>query len=336
MPERMPSKLLEVSELQAGFRIEGTMYPAVDHVSLQIDSGKIICVVGESGCGKSVLSLSIMGLLPKGIGTIMHGSVNFQGKDLAALTPEQMNQIRGNDISMIFQEPMTALNPVFTIGSQLQEVLLNHTNLTKKEARQQTIQLLQQVGISRAESIIDEYPHQLSGGMRQRVMIAMAIACQPKLLIADEPTTALDVTIQAQILELLKQIQQQSDMSILLITHDLGVVAEMADEVIVMYAGQIVEQADVEQIFYHPKHPYLQLLLKSIPKLNEEKERLDSIQGMVPSLKAMPRVGCRFADRCPSVMEQCRTVTPELQELEAAQQVRCLLYTSPQSQEVQS
>ncbi|WP_152394355.1 ABC transporter ATP-binding protein [Paenibacillus guangzhouensis] len=326
MSEPTPTPLLEVEHLHAGFRIQGKMYHAVDNVSLKLHAGKIICIVGESGCGKSVLSLSIMDLLPKGIGTVTEGRVQFNGRDLTKLSMEEMNKIRGKEISMIFQEPMTALNPVFTIGSQLQEVLLNHTTMNKKESRARVIELLKQVGISRADRIVDEYPHQLSGGMRQRVMIAMAIACNPKLLIADEPTTALDVTIQAQILELLKDIKQHSDMSILFITHDLGVVAEMADEVIVMYGGQIVEQAPVAAIFHDPKHPYLRLLLQSIPRMEETKHRLESIQGIVPSLRNMPRVGCRFADRCPSVMDHCRTVTPELLPHTDGHTVRCLLY----------
>lgn len=318
--------LLEVKHLKAGFNIKGKFYNAVTDVSFEMKSGKVICIVGESGCGKSVLSLSVMGLLPKGIGQISDGEINFEGKNLAKLTPAEMNKIRGKDLGMIFQEPMTALNPVFTIGSQLQEVLLNHTSMNKKQARERSIELLKMVGISRADSLVDEYPHQLSGGMRQRVMIAMAIACNPKILIADEPTTALDVTIQAQILELLKNIQQQSNMSVLLITHDLGVVAEMADEVIVMYAGQIVEQGPVDKIFHDSKHPYLSLLLQSIPRLDEERERLDSIKGIVPSLVEMPQVGCRFVDRCPHAMEHCRTVSPVLGEVSQGHSVRCLLY----------
>jgi peptide/nickel transport system ATP-binding protein len=237
-----------------------------------------------------------------------------------------MNRLRGNEISMIFQEPMTALNPVFTIGSQLQEVLFNHQKLSKKEARTKSIDLLKSVGISRPDNIVDEYPHQLSGGMRQRVMIAIAIACQPKLLIADEPTTALDVTVQAQILELLKQIQEDNNMSIILITHDLGVVAEICDDVIVMYAGQIVEKADVDSLFYRPKHPYTKLLLESIPKLDEKVDTLGSIEGIVPSLKNMPLVGCRFVDRCPVAMEDCKEIAPMLAVVESGHEVSCLLY----------
>jgi peptide/nickel transport system ATP-binding protein len=319
--------LLEVKNLQAGFMIEGQLYNAVDDVSFQLKPSQVLGVVGESGCGKSVMSLSIMGLLPKGKSKVAGGEIVFSGSDIAKLSPKQMNKLRGKDIGMIFQEPMTALNPVFTIGFQLREVLMNHLPITKKEAKAKSIELLKSVGISRAEKIIDEYPHQLSGGMRQRVVIAMAIACEPKLLIADEPTTALDVTIQAQILELLRDIQQKKHMSMILVTHDLGVVAEMADEIIVMYAGQIVERGKVQQIFQTPKHPYLKLLLDSIPRLDIEKERLDSIKGIVPSLVNMPRTGCRFADRCPSAMDECRKVNPQLAHIGEDQHVRCLLYS---------
>lgn len=318
--------LLNVQNLQAGFMINGQLYHAVDDVSFQLKAGQVIGVVGESGCGKSVMSLSIMGLLPKGISRVSNGEIHLNGEQLNVMSDKKMNMVRGKDIGMIFQEPMTALNPVFTIGYQLQEVLLNHTTLRKNQARLKAIHLLKSVGISRAEQIIDEYPHQLSGGMRQRVMIAMAIACEPKLLIADEPTTALDVTIQAQILELLRDIQLQSGMAMILITHDLGVVAEMADEVIVMYAGQIVEQGDIEQIFHDPKHPYLRLLLQSIPRLDTDRNRLESIQGIVPSLVNMPQVGCRFADRCPDVMNTCRSISPMLSDIGKSHQVRCLLY----------
>ena len=239
-----------------------------------------------------------------------------------------MNKIRGKDISMIFQEPMTSLNPVFTIGSQIQEIILNHSKMSKAEAKSKAIDLLKQVGIPRADQIVDEYPHQLSGGMRQRVMIAIAIACQPKLLIADEPTTALDVTVQAQILDLLKTIQAKNDMSIVLITHDLGVVAEMCDEVIIMYAGKIVERTNVDNLFHNPQHPYTKLLMASIPRIDEEVEKLTTIQGIVPSLKNMPQIGCRFVDRCPSAMPDCRNVTPQLSFIDQGHEVSCLLYES--------
>ncbi|WP_010283375.1 ABC transporter ATP-binding protein [Bacillus timonensis] len=318
--------LLEVKGLKTGFNIDGEIYHAVDGVSFKVNPRQIVGIVGESGCGKSVMSMSVMKLLPVGIGEITDGEVVFQGSNIENLSEAQMNKIRGKDISMIFQEPMTALNPVFTIGFQLSEVLFNHFDISKQDARERCITLLKSVGISRPEKIVDEYPHQLSGGMRQRVMIAMAIACQPKLLIADEPTTALDVTVQAQILDLLKEIQEKNDMSVILITHDLGVVAEMCDEVIVMYAGKIVERTDVDSLFYNPKHPYTKMLLDSIPKLDVEEEALGSIDGIVPSLKNMPKVGCRFADRCPMATDDCRRITPELAEVENGHEVSCLLY----------
>lgn len=318
--------LLEVKGLKTGFNIDGEIYHAVDGVSFSVKSRQIVGIVGESGCGKSVMSMSVMKLLPVGVGEITDGEVVFQGNNIENLSESEMNKIRGKDVSMIFQEPMTALNPVFTIGFQLSEVLLNHFDISKQDARERCISLLQSVGISRPEKIVDEYPHQLSGGMRQRVMIAMAIACQPKLLIADEPTTALDVTVQAQILDLLKEIQEKNDMSVILITHDLGVVAEMCDEVIVMYAGKIVERTDVDTLFYNPKHPYTKMLLDSIPKMEEEEETLGSIEGIVPSLKNMPRVGCRFAERCPVATDECKRITPELAEVESGHEVSCLLY----------
>ena len=320
--------MLEVRNLKTGFDIEGEIYHAVDGVSFSVKPRQIIGVVGESGCGKSVMSLSIMKLLPMGIGQITGGEIKFQGKNIENNSNDEMNKIRGKDISMIFQEPMTSLNPVFTIGFQIEEVMLNHSNITKKEARNKAIELLKSVGISRPEKIVEEYPHQLSGGMRQRVMIAIAIACQPKLLIADEPTTALDVTVQAQILELLKSIQEKNDMSIILITHDLGVVAEMCDEVLVMYAGKIVERTNVDNLFYNPKHPYTKLLMASIPRIDKEVEELATIQGIVPSLKNMPKTGCRFVDRCPSAMSECSTVTPMLKTIDSGHDVACLLYES--------
>lgn len=322
--------LLEVRNLETAFQIDGQYYNAVDQVSFKVKKRQVIGVVGESGCGKSVMSLSIMQLLPKGIGKIRHGEVFYNGRRVDTLSEKEMNKIRGNEISMIFQEPMTSLNPVFTIGYQLQEVLLNHKHITKKEARLKSIELLKSVGIPRAEKIIDEYPHQLSGGMRQRVMIAIAIACQPKLLIADEPTTALDVTVQAQILSLLKNIQAENDMAIMLITHDLGVVAEICEEVLVMYAGKIIERATVDALFYNPKHPYTELLLGTIPKLDQQVEMLSTIPGIVPSLKNMPQQGCRFANRCPKAMEECLSVTPLLAEDEVGHEVACLLYASSQ------
>jgi peptide/nickel transport system ATP-binding protein len=318
--------VLEVNNLKTGFRIGGKYYNAVDGVSFSVQPKQVIGIVGESGCGKSVMSLSIMGLLPKENGKILNGEILFQEQDLSKLKDKEINKVRGKDIGMIFQEPMTSLNPVFTIGFQIQEALLNHTDLTKNEARLKSIALLKSVGISRPEKIVDEYPHQLSGGMRQRVMIAIAIACQPKVLIADEPTTALDVTVQAQILELLKEIQEVNNMSVLLITHDLGVVAEMCDEVIVMYAGRIVEKTDVDTLFHDPKHPYTKLLMGAIPKMDEEVEELSTIKGIVPSLVNMPEVGCRFVGRCPQATSECKTITPVLDEVSPGHEVSCLLY----------
>ncbi|EKN65404.1 oligopeptide ABC transporter ATP-binding protein AppD [Neobacillus bataviensis LMG 21833] len=331
--QRKEAPLLEVKNLETAFDIDGTDYNAVDNVSFQVKPRQIVGVVGESGCGKSVMSLSIMQLLPKGIGKVKSGEIIFDGINLEKMSESQINKIRGKDVSMIFQEPMTSLNPVFTIGYQLQEVLFNHLKISKREARQKAIALLKSVGISRPEKIVDEYPHQLSGGMRQRVMIAIAIACQPKLLIADEPTTALDVTVQAQILELLKEIQEVNDMSVILITHDLGVVAEMCDEVIVMYAGKIVERTDVDTLFHNPKHPYTTLLLGAIPKMDGTEERLSSIQGIVPSLTNMPKAGCRFAHRCPKAMPECTTITPLLRDIEQGHEVACLLFETSKPRE---
>lgn len=318
--------LLEVKHLETAFKIEGELYNAVDDVSFVVNKNQIIGIVGESGCGKSVLSLSIMKLVSHENGRIQGGELIFNGKHLEQMKEGDMNKMRGKDISMVFQEPMTSLNPVFTIGYQIQEILLNHIKLSKEEARFESIALLKSVGIPRPDEIINEYPNQLSGGMRQRVMIAIAIACQPKLLIADEPTTALDVTVQAQILELLKEIQKVNEMSVLLITHDLGVIAEMCDEVLVMYAGKIVERTNVDTLFYGPKHPYTKLLMRAIPKMDEDVESLTTISGMVPSLKNMPRKGCRFYNRCPAKMPRCERITPQLSEIEIGHFVSCLLY----------
>ena len=320
------TNLLKVENLHTGFFINNELHNAVAGVSFDVKRKEVVCVVGESGCGKSVMSLSIMKLLPELTSKISDGEILFEGKDLVKKSDKEMQKVRGKDIAMIFQEPMTALNPVFTIGYQLQEVLFNHMKISKKAARERGIELLKEVGISRPERIIDEYPHQLSGGMRQRVMIAMAMALHPKLLIADEPTTALDVTVQAQILDLLKHIQEESDMAIMLITHDLGVVAEMADKVLVMYAGQVVEDADVVELFTNPKHPYTDALLDSIPRMDQQEDRLNTIKGVVPPIDKMPKVGCRFADRCPKAFEDCTKVTPQLAEVKGGHKARCLLY----------
>jgi peptide/nickel transport system ATP-binding protein len=321
----MKKKLLEVNNLEIKFRNHETEVVAVTGVSFDIHEGETVGLVGESGCGKSVTSLTIMGLLPNPPGRVSKGNIHFEGQDLLALSPSAMRDIRGNRISMIFQEPMTSLNPVFTIGKQLDEAILLHRNISKKEARAINVDMLRKVGIPRAESIAKEYPHQLSGGMRQRVMIAMALACQPKLLIADEPTTALDVTVQAQILDLMRRMRDETGTSILMITHDLGVVAEMCDRVLVMYAGQVVEEADVVTLFTEPKHPYTLGLLQSIPQLHKKVSRLPSIPGQVPALSKMPQ-GCRFAPRCTHVMDKCLSQNPELISLKDGHKCRCWLY----------
>lgn len=320
------NSLLHVHELYTGFFIDGELHHAIADISFNVKPKEVVGVVGESGCGKSVMLLSIMQLLPKQDAKISNGSIQFRGEELTNKSEKEMNQLRGKDMAMIFQEPMTALNPVFTIGFQLTEVFFNHKDISKREARAKAVQLLREVGISRPEKIIEEYPHQLSGGMRQRVMIAMAVAMNPQLLIADEPTTALDVTVQAQILELLKDIQDKADMAIMLITHDLGVVAEMADRVIVMYAGQVVETAGVIDLFTRPKHPYTEALLASIPRMEQSEEKLNTIDGIVPPLENMPRIGCRFADRCPMAFADCTKVTPNLAEVTEGQYARCLLH----------
>jgi oligopeptide/dipeptide ABC transporter ATP-binding protein len=318
--------LLQVKDLQTQFRTDAGLVNVVDGVNLELKKGEILGVVGESGCGKSVTSLSIMQLLPKGIGKIVAGTVSFEGKDILSMSNSQMRKMRGSQISMIFQEPMTSLNPVFQVGEQIMEAIRFHLKLSKKEAKAYAIEMLKKVGISRPESVVDEYPHQLSGGMRQRVMIAIAMACEPKILIADEPTTALDVTIQAQILNLMRQLQEEKGTSILLITHDLGVVAEMCDRVVVMYAGQVVEETDVRSLFHQPKHPYTKGLLASLPQLSGDQDKLSSIPGQVPALDEMPS-GCRFAPRCSARMSICETSNPDLLDLGNQHQCRCHLYT---------
>ena len=311
-----------MKDLVTCFKIGDREFNAVDSCSFGVSRGKTLGIVGESGCGKSVTSLSIMRLIPNPPGKIKSGQILFEGKNLANLTEEEMRSLRGNEISMIFQEPMTSLNPVFTIGDQISEVFRIHRKNTRKEARELSIEMLKKVRIPSPETRIDEYPHQLSGGMRQRVMIAIALACQPKLLIADEPTTALDVTIQAQILALMDELQQEQNMSTLLITHDLGVVAESCDDVVVMYGGRIVERATAHQLFSAPKHPYTLGLLESIPRLGEKKHRLKTIPGIVPSLGKFPH-GCRFQDRCPFVTQECRNQEPILRRLNDGSEVAC-------------
>ncbi len=307
--------LLEVKGLQTSFETPRGLVRAVDGVSFSIPKGKTLCLVGESGCGKSVTSLSVMRLIPRPPGRIESGEIWFGGRDLLKLSSEEMRKLRGNEISMIFQEPMTSLNPVFTVGDQIGEPLQIHRGMGRSQRRERAIELLKLVGIPAPERRVDDYPHQMSGGMRQRVMIAMALACEPKLLIADEPTTALDVTIQAQILELLRGLQERFGMSILLITHDLGVVAEMAHDVAIMYAGQIVESATVNEVFKNPRMPYTQGLLRSVPRLSAGGERrgrrLESIPGIVPNLLDLPR-GCRFQDRCRHVEDKCKQAPVEL------------------------
>lgn len=316
--------LLNVSGLKTHFFTAEGVVRSVDGVDITIGEGETVGLVGESGCGKSVTSLSIMRLVPWPPGKIVEGSIMFQDKDIVRVSEAEMRDIRGNDIAMIFQDPMTSLNPVFTIGDQIVETIRLHMKLDKKKALSRAIDLLKQVGIPRAEQIVKEYPHRLSGGMRQRVVIAMAMACNPKLLIADEPTTALDVTIQAQILDLMRKLKKDNGTSILMITHDLGVVAEMCDRVIVMYGGKVVEEADVDTLFATPSHPYTKGLLQSIPSIDEEKEWLDSIPGNVPIPSEMPE-GCKFAPRCAYAIERCRTEEPRLYEVGNGQKSRCFL-----------
>lgn len=311
------SKLLEVKNLKTQFKTDDGTFLAVDDVSFSVEKGKTLGIVGESGCGKSVTSLSIMRLI-QSPGKIIGGEVQFKGKNLLTATENEMRSVRGNEIAMIFQEPMTSLNPVFTCGDQIEEVIrLHKKDLSPAEVKTQAIEMLRKVGIPAPEKRYEEYPHQLSGGMRQRVMIAMAISCDPHLLIADEPTTALDVTIQAQILDLMRKLQKDFGGGMILITHDLGVVAEMCTEVTVMYAGKIVEYGTVEDIFYRPQHPYTQGLLNSIPHF-ESGQRLDKLQtipGMVPSLLNLPK-GCRFYDRCKKSQPACQNAMPELKNVE--------------------
>ncbi|MEN5082553.1 ABC transporter ATP-binding protein [Bosea sp. TWI1241] len=307
--------LLEIDKLQTHFRTPDGINRAVDGVSFAIEAGQTLAVVGESGCGKSVTAMSILRLIPEPPGKIA-GAIRFQGRNLLDCSDAEMRAIRGNEISMIFQEPMTSLNPVLTIGRQIGETLRLHQKLSKADAKERAVEMLQLVGIPEPRRRVDEYPHQLSGGMRQRVMIAIALACSPKLLIADEPTTALDVTIQAQILDLMRDLKQRVGAAIMLITHDLGVVAEVADQVVVMYAGRKVEEAPVGELFANPRHPYTQGLLGAVPKLGSSLtghvERLAEIPGLVPSLKKKIE-GCVFAGRCPKVADLCRQVAPGLE-----------------------
>lgn len=321
------NRVLTVEELQTSFFTDDGEVPAVDGVDFHVNEGEVLGIVGESGCGKSVTSLSIMGLVPKPPGKIVGGKILFQNEDLTKATEKRMRKIRGNDIAMIFQEPMTSLNPVFTIGNQLIEAIRIHKKYRKQEARQRAIEIMKLVGLPRAEELLNEYPHQLSGGMRQRVMIAMAMVCDPKLLIADEPTTALDVTIQAQILKLMKQLNKELNTAIILITHDLGVVAEVCDRIIVMYSGKVVEEGDVQTIFKNPQHPYTKGLIQSVPDMRNKQQRLYSIPGNVPRPGSVNQ-GCRFAARCEFAMNRCWSENPDLYVTQEGHQTRCFLHES--------
>ena len=324
----MTKPLLEISDLKTHFFTDDGVVKAVDGVSFSVEKKESFGLVGESGCGKSITALSIIRLIPNPPGKIVGGSILLEGEDLVNKSEREMQKIRGKDISMIFQEPMTSLDPLFTIGDELIEVLMLHQNLDRKEAMKKSIEMLKVVGIPEAEKRIKEYPHQLSGGMRQRAMIAMALSCNPKLLIADEPTTALDVTIQAQILRLIEDLKDDFSTAVLLITHDLGVVAETCKNVAVMYAGKIVEQGSVENIFENPLHPYTVGLNNAIPRLDVDKKRLQIIEGNVPNLIDMPK-GCKFYPRCPYVMDICRTVEPPLEKKENGHLSRCYLEELP-------
>jgi peptide/nickel transport system ATP-binding protein len=314
--------LLEVRGLTTVFDTDDGEVRAVDGVDFGLERGRTLGIVGESGCGKSVTALSIMGLVPRPPGRIVAGEVRFEGEDLLKLPPARLRELRGARLSMIFQEPMTSLNPAFTVGDQVAEALLRHGSTGRKEAKDQAIEMLRRVRIASPERRARDYPHRLSGGLRQRVMIAMALACNPRLLIADEPTTALDVTIQAQILELMRALRSELGTAIILITHDLGVIAELADDVIVMYAGEVVERCAVAALFAEPHHPYTIGLLGSIPRLDLEQQRLSAIEGTVPNAAAMP-AGCRFHARCPFAVERCFKEAPPLAEIKARHFVSC-------------
>ena len=316
--------LLEINNLHVGFRIKDDFYDAVDNVSLTLEKNEILAIVGESGCGKSTLATTIMGLHNKN-NTKITGDIIYNDVNLVNLNEALYNKIRGNDIGMIFQDPLASLNPLMTIGAQIDEALYYHTELNEKERTERVLELLGQVGIPNPQRTYKQYPHELSGGMRQRVVIAIALSCKPPIIIADEPTTALDVTIQAQILDLIKGLQAEMHAGIILITHDLGVVAEMADRVAVLYAGEVVEIGTAEQIFKNPQHPYTRSLLRSIPQIDDEEvgEELYVIQGMVPSLKTLDRQGCRFADRIPWVKDEHHEHNPTLHEVEEGHHVRC-------------
>ena len=328
--ERKP--ILKVKNLKTHFYTEDGVVKAVDGVSFELYEGETLGIVGESGSGKSVTSLSIMRLLDEK-GRIVDGEIIFRGKNLLELPESEMRKIRGNEIAMIFQEPMVALNPVYTIGDQIMEAIMLHQGVGEKEARKMAIDLLRKVGIPEPEKRVDQYPHQLSGGMRQRAMIAMALSCRPSVLIADEPTTALDVTIQAQILDLMKELQREYGMALIMITHDMGVIAEMADRVVVMYAGQVVEYGEVHEIFKHPRHPYTYGLLSSIPRLDVEQQKLKSIPGTVPDPLNFPP-GCRFHPRCEFAQERCKKEIPQMVEVSPGHYSRCFFWEKLKGLEV--
>ncbi|MHB8156250.1 MAG: ABC transporter ATP-binding protein [Desulfocucumaceae bacterium] len=320
----MSSPLLQVTDLKTHFFLDDGVVPAVDGVSFQLNSGETLAIVGESGSGKSITANSIMRLIPSPPGKIVGGQILFEGEDLLIRPEKEMRHIRGNLISMIFQEPMTSLNPVFRVGDQISESLILHQGMKSKEALEKSIEMLRLTGIPSPEKRVHDYPHQMSGGMRQRVMIAMALCCRPKLLIADEPTTALDVTIQAQILDLMRDLRDQFGTAILMITHDLAVVAEMADRAVVMYAGRMVKEAPVEMLFDEPLHPYTRGLLSSIPRMEEKKDKLFVIEGTVPNPMHLPP-GCAFAPRCPEAVGQCHRESPSILSMENVRKVSCWL-----------
>jgi peptide/nickel transport system ATP-binding protein len=325
----MAERLLDVKGLKTHFFTDEGVVRAVDGVDFHIDKGETLGIVGESGCGKSVTALSVMRLIPQPPGRIVEGEINYNGRNLLDLTPAQIRKIRGKEISMIFQEPMTSLNPVFTCGEQIAEAIRLHEGLGRRDAMDKTVEMLRLVHIPNAERRVKEYPHQLSGGMRQRIMIAMALSCNPKLLIADEPTTALDVTIQAQILELLNELKAKLNMAVMLITHDMGVIAETAQRVVVMYAAKVVEEAPVGELFKEPLHPYTQGLLRSIPRIDlaaTQKTKLQTIPGVVPTLRGEERPGCRFAPRCALAKPMHFENTPALKEVRPGHKVACFLY----------
>ncbi len=329
----MDNKLIDVKNLKTYFYTDAGVVKAVDDVSFSIEQGKTLGIVGESGCGKSITSLSIMQLVETPPGKIAGGEIIYRGENLLEKTPDEMRKIRGKKIAMIFQEPMTSLNPVFTVGQQIIEAITIHeAGISKQQAREKAIDMLRMVKIPLPEKRIDEYPHQLSGGMRQRVMIAMSLCCNPELLICDEPTTALDVTIQAQILELINELKQKTGASIMMITHDLGVIAEVADDVMVMYAGKVVEQGTTDDIFDSPMHPYTEGLMNCIPRLEDEVEELYVIKGMVPSFDSMPK-GCAFCPRCEYAKSVCEKSMPELIEKDG-RKIRCFRYTDQWKEEV--